>query len=333
MFDLKRLGPINLTGRLRSSQNSLILGCFLLFLLLFFGFGSRHLLFAQTDTGAISGAVTDASGAVVPGATVTLTNSTTGQERKTVTDSTGIYSLPNLPPGEYTLVVEKEGFTASRTSGIPVRLQQPVRQDVVLQPGATVTHVTVTASQVQLQTESHDVAQLQNPQQLEQLPSNGRNLLSLTTLAPTMAPGSIAISNPGDSSFYGTVSNQVSVAGMTDSSTLFLQDGVENVNLITVTMNIVPSVESLQEVNTTMNGADARYAEPSVINIITKSGTNRFHGTAYDFLQNDKLDAENYNLAGERRPPRRRSATICLAETSADQFSRTSSLAFLITQG
>ncbi len=286
------------------SQGSLKAGSFLLSLILFAAVSSRQPAFAQTDTGAISGLVTDSSGAVVPGATVTLTNTTTSQERVTGTDSSGVYSFPNIPPGVYALEVKKEGFTASKMSGIPVELQHPVRQDITLQPGTTVTEITVAASQVQLQTESHDVTQLQNPEQLEQLPTNGRSLLSLTTLAPTMAPGSVAVANPGDSSFYGTVSNQVAVAGMTDSSTLFLQDGVENVNLITVTMNIVPSVESLQEVNTTMNGADARYAEPSVINIITKGGVNKFHGTAYDFLQNNALDAENYNLAGGTPPPK-----------------------------
>lgn len=271
--------------------------------LVFSVLGSHQPAFGQTDTGAISGIVTDPSGAVVPGATVTLTNKETGQERVTLTDLSGVYSIPNIPPGLYALAVKKEGFSASTLSGIPVRLQQPVKQNVVLQIGPSVTSVTVTAAQAHLQTEGHDVAELRNTEQLEQLPTSGRSLLSLATLAPTMAPGSIAISNPGDSSFYGTVSNQVSVAGMTDSSTLFLQDGVENVNLITVTMNIVPSMESVQEVNTTINGADARYAEPSVINVITKGGTNKFHGTAYDFLQNDALNARDFFLAPTTSKP------------------------------
>ncbi len=272
-------------------------------LVIFSVLGSYQTAFAQTDTGAISGVVSDSSGAVVPGVTVTLTNIATSEERVTLTDSSGVYSIPNIPPGVYSLAVKKAGFKVDGLSDIHVGLQLPVTQNVVLQLGATVTQVTVSATLAHLQTQSYNVGQLRDTEQLEQLPTNGRSLLSVAELAPTMAAGSIAIANPGDSSFYGTVGNQVAVAGMSDTSTEFLQDGVENINLITITMNIVPSIESIQEINTTMNGADARYVAPSVINVITKGGTNKFHGTAYDFLQNDAMDARDFFLASGTAKP------------------------------
>jgi hypothetical protein len=157
--------------------------------------------------------------------------------------------------------------------------------------------------------------------------------LSLAVLTPTVAAASIATVDPGDSGFLGTVGNQVAVAGATDTTTLFLQDGVENINLLAITMNIIPSVESIQEVNTTMNGADARYAEPSVINIITKGGTNTFHGTAYDFLQNDALDARDFFLDPTAAKPVVRYNLFGGNIAGPILKKRTRSLATLITRG
>ncbi len=254
----------------------------------------------------MSGTITDASGAVVAGASVTLTNNATGQERTTSANSSGIYSFPNILPGTYTLVVTKTGFQTSSLSDIGLQVQQALKQDVALRVGAISQSVTVSAesSEVQVQTENHEVSQGFNTRELIQLPTSGRSILSIATLAPGTTPATNTQGNSGDSNFFGTNGNQVAVTGLPDTSTVFLQDGVENVNLLTQTMNIVPSIESVQEVITTINGAPARYADPSVINIVTKSGTNDFHGTVYDFLQNDAFNARNFfTPATAGKPP------------------------------
>ncbi len=261
---------------------------------------------SQTDTASISGTITDASGAALADAAVVLTNTATGQERSTTANASGVYSFPNILPGSYTLVATKTGFQTSTHSNITLQVQQALKQDVTLQVGAISEKVTVSAeaSEVQVQTENHEVSQGFNTRDLVQLPTSGRSILSIATLAPGTTPATNTQGNSGDSNFFGTNGNQVAVTGLPDTSTVFLQDGVENVNLLTQTMNIVPSIESVQEVITTVNGAPARYADPSVINIVTKSGTNNYHGTAYDFLQNDALNARNFfTPASSIKPP------------------------------
>lgn len=255
-----------------------------------------QLIWAQTDTASISGVITDSSGAPVAGSTVSLANNATGQERATTTNSSGVYSIPSIPPGSYTLVVNKSGFQTSTLQNIQLQVQQTLKHDITLQVGTLSQSVTVTAeaSQGLIQTESHEVSQGFQPRQLIQLPTSGRSVLSVATLTPGATPATNTQGGAGDSSFFGTVGNQVAVTGLPNTSTVFLQDGVENVNLLTQTMNIVPSIEAVQQVITTTSGAPARYAAPTVVNIVTKSGSNSFHGTAYDFLQNNALNARYF---------------------------------------
>lgn len=122
--------------------------------------------------------------------------------------------------------------------------------------------------------------------QLVRLPNNGRSLINIATLGPASQPGSDFNNGGTDEQFFNQQNNSVIIAGLGNNHTSFLQDGVENVNLLTETANIVSSVEAAQEVNTIINGAPARFSQPSVVNVITKSGSNHFHGTVYDFLQN-----------------------------------------------
>jgi hypothetical protein len=262
--------------------------------------------YSQTDTASISGSITDQTGAAVAAANITLTNVATGQQRTTTANDSGIYSFPNILPGNYTLVVEKSGFGKRSVSNVNLQVQQTIKQDVQLSLGSVSESVTVSAdaSDVAVQSETHEVSQGFDTRELVQLPTSGRNLLSVATLGPGTTPASNTRGNSGDSGFFGTSGSQVAVTGLPDTSTVFLQDGVENVALLTQTMNIIPSIESVQEVITTINGAPARYADPSVINVVTKGGTNNFHGTAYDFLQNDALNARNFFTApSQMKPP------------------------------
>ena len=132
------------------------------------------------------------------------------------------------------------------------------------------------------------------PPQLIDLPNNGRSLINTATLGPASQPGTDTVNSGGDIAFFNQQANAVYITGLDNYHTLFLQDGVENINLLIQTANILASVEAAQEVQTYLNGAPARFAQPAVINVITKSGTNQFHGTAYDFLQNNAFNARNW---------------------------------------
>ncbi len=259
-------------SRFPSSRNSRDIKCFRLQALLWIAISLALLhpqsALSQTDTASISGSIVDSSGAVIAGAAVQLTNNATGQKRATSANSAGVYSIPNILPGSYKLTVKKTGFEASTLQNIQLQVQEAFKQNVTLTVGSLSESVTVSdqASQGQIQTENHEVSQGFHTRELVQLPTSGRNILSIATLAPGNTPATNTQGNAGDSGFFGTNSNQIAVTGLPDTSTVFLQDGVENVNLLTQTMNIVPSIESVEEVITTINGAPARYADPSVIN-------------------------------------------------------------------
>ncbi len=250
---------------------------------------------AQTDLSSISGTITDSSGAVVPNCQIELKNVQTSAVRNAVTDARGFYSIPSLTLGNYTVTAAAAGFnktisTISLTlSGATANLQ--------LNVGNAAQQVTVNGGgSVALQTDSHEISVTVSSLQLTNLPNNGRSLINVATLGPASQPGSdFAAGGSGDDeSFFNQQNNSVIIAGLGNNHTSFLQDGVENVNLLTQTANIVASVESAQEVNTILNSAPARFSQPAVVNVITKSGTNQFHGTAYDFLQNDAFDAKNW---------------------------------------
>ena len=249
---------------------------------------------AQTDLAAITGTVMDNTGAVVPSCQVEVKNLATSTIRSTLTNAQGNYSVPSLPVGSYEVTATAAGFQTTKTvvdlvlSGATANFQ--------LKVGSAVQQVTVNASSgaVELQSDSHDVSQIVSTTQLVSLPNYGRNLIAAATLGPASQEGTDMVNNSGDVGFFNQTSNAAYIAGLDNYHTLFLQDGVENINLLDQTANILASVEAVQEVETTLNGAPARFAAPAVINVITKSGSNHFHGTAYDFLQNDVFNARNW---------------------------------------
>jgi hypothetical protein len=249
---------------------------------------------SQMDRAAITGSVTDSSGAVVPGASVECKNLGTQAVRKTVTTTQGTYNLPLLEVGQYQLTVAAPDFS-SQESTIDLSLRGAV-VDFQLTIGSISSQIVVTesVSQIQLQSDSHNVSEVMGTTQLVNLPNIGRNLINTATLAPASQPGTDMVNNAGDVGFFNQQSNSAYIAGLDNYHVLFLQDGVENVNLLDQTANILASVEAVQEVQTDLNDAPARFSQPAVINVITKGGTNQFHGTAYDFLQNDAFNARNW---------------------------------------
>lgn len=296
---VKVIGEVTRTGRpgnthSRSlSTTSLWTRKLLLLLVALMGAGQ---LLAQVNLGEVSGQITDESGAALPKASVTAVNDQTAIKRTTTSDSAGLYVLPALPAGTYVIIVEAPGFASQRLQftvqagailGAPFKLSVATAQQ----------QVSVSANAgLELETESHQVGGTVGTQQLTQLPVSGRNPLSYALVEPGTNAGSDPAVSTSSAQFFGNTSNSIVLGGALDQQTGYLQDGVENVTLLTQTANILPSTESIGELAVITNGADARYRQPGIISITTKGGANSFHGTAYDFLQNDDLNAASYNL-------------------------------------
>jgi hypothetical protein len=250
--------------------------------------------FAQTNLATITGTVTDAFGGALPNANVSIQNTDTTAVRVVTTDANGFYTAPSLTVGSYRITVAASGF--SKTV-LPVSLTLGgLSQDVQMKVGNVSEQITVLGSSgsVALQTDTHDLSTSVDSVQLTTLPNGSRSILSIATLGPAAQSGGDASTSAGDQSFFGQTSNAVILSGLGPNQTQFLQDGIDNTNLLTQTANILASVEAAKEVNTTYSSAPAIFRQPAIVNVITKSGSNQFHGTVYDFLQNDAANAKNW---------------------------------------
>lgn len=249
-------------------------------------------LFAQVTSGGIVGEVFDSSGAVLANCTITAKDLATGAVRTVQTNDSGYYTLPSLSPDPYELTATAAGFETT-SSRITVLLGNTVSFAFHLHVGSTSQNVQVdaSASSVELQTSDHQIGNLFNAHSIENLPSSGRDLFNVLQAGANVAPFQNA---PGPISNFGATGHSLTIGGSASGTTSYLQDGVSNVSMLTETANLIPSVESVQEVSIIQNGASARFDEPSVVNVITKGGTNTYHGRLYDFLRNDALDTVGY---------------------------------------
>jgi hypothetical protein len=247
----------------------------------------------QVSTGSLEGTITDPAGFAVPQCSISVTSSAQGTTRKTVTDQTGVYSVPSLTPGEYDVDVTCKGFGAQQVR-VDVPTDQKTRRDFTLSVSGTNTTVQVDAQgSAALERDSHQIESTITSQTLQDLPQSSRDVFSKLDTTPSVQ--TYAYSNgSSDIDFFGTGGNSLSIGGTTNGNTSYLQDGVLNYNLLTKTANLQPAPENVSAVNVQANGASARYDEPGVVNVVTKSGSNRFHGQAYDYIQNDDFDARGY---------------------------------------
>lgn len=247
-------------------------------------------LYAQLTSGTVMGTVQDPSGAIVVNATVSAKDTVTGISRVVQTDAAGLYTLPALPPDPYVITVTAAGF-ATETQNATLGLGQTLRADFQLKVGTTSQSVAVSASSsAELETEGHQLSDVMSAEPIENLPSNNRSLFQALTSATNVQPVASPQDN-SDANFFNTNQNFFAMGGSTYGTTSFLQDGVENFNLLTDTANLQPDIEATQSVEMVVSGASVRFDEPSVVNVITKGGTNEFHGRLYNFLKNDDLDA------------------------------------------
>ncbi len=252
--------------------------------------------YAQFNLGTITGRITDPAGAVTPECAIQIQNVNTGAIRTTVANGEGIYTVAALPAGQYRVSASMHGFKQENAT-VEVGVNQTLTVDFKLSLGAVTDTVTVDASSgaVALQQEDHSISQLLESKEISSLPVEGRNFLALATLVPGVQPASILGGlNGGSGGYFETLGNDLVVAGQAPGGTSYLQDGVPNINLLTQSANILPDMDAMQEVSIETNGMSAKFDRPAIVNVSTKSGSNRFHGSLYDFLQNDAMDANNW---------------------------------------
>lgn len=237
--------------------------------------------------GRISGRITDPTGAVIPDVEITVTNTATGIAQHQQSDSMGLYSFVDLSVGRYDLKVHKEGFRDYMESGITLDVNASISANVALVLGQTAQVVTVNAGSVQIDTSGTQLGEVITGQKMTAVPLDGRSYIDLLALQPGVAP-----SSSGQFSGLGVLS----VNGGRESSNAFMINGaiVEEGNQNSAA--IVPNLDSIAEFRILTNTFDAEYGEysGSQVNVITKSGTNSFHGDAFEFLRNTALDAKNF---------------------------------------
>ena len=247
---------------------------------------------AQANS-SISGLITDPTGAVVSGATIQVTDPATGITRSTVSDASGLYSLGGLNAGEFTLKVTATGFETYTKKGVVVNISANFRVDVTLTIGSTSQTVTVAADALTVQTDSNVVSTLISQQQISQLATNGRNVVSLATLAPGVSGNLPAMENP----FSVNANFAISFNGLNQAHNIWLVDGGEAYDRGSGgKMSVMPSQDALGEFQLLASNfaPDQGYASGGAVTMSIKSGTSKFHGEAWEFDRNDALDAHDY---------------------------------------
>jgi len=256
--------------------------------------------------GSISGLVTDASGSAIPNAQVKVTDEATGLTRTFETNASGNYNAPALSIGKYTVEISARGFATYKQVGIPVNVNDRLRIDGHLELGNVKETVEVQANAVQVQAEDATVGQVVNGSQVEALSVNGRNFTSLAALVPGASSTQPSLNTP-----VGVTSNtSISFNGMRQSNNVWRMDGQENYDRgCGGCVTVLPSVEAISEfkVETANSAVSTGFGNAGQVNVATKSGTRQFHATGWEYVRNEKLDANNYftNLNGQPKPPLR----------------------------
>jgi hypothetical protein len=248
---------------------------------------------AQTFTGAISGLIRDSTEAVIPGATVTLTNARTGQVRTLVSGTDGAFIFPALQPGEYQLDAELNGFTRKSITGLILVVNQRLEVPVHLEVGQVSDTVSVVADSVLVNTTDPTVGQVIEEKRVVDLPLNGRDFVQLATLSAGVETRQ-------------TTRGLLATNGTRGNSLTFLFDGVDGNDANAIFLSLTPSIEAVQEfkIQTSSYSAEFGRNAGAQINLVTKSGSNEFHGSVFEFHRNDSLDAKNYfDPADQPIPP------------------------------
>jgi hypothetical protein len=271
-------------------------------LLLFSGFFfvlGRAPLHAQTVAGTILGNVTDASGSVIPNAPISITNQDTGVARNATSNSDGVYDVPSLLPGKYTVEARAQGFSPFAVKDVVVEVGSSARVDLKLQVGQNTQQVTVTEAVPIVDTTSSEVAEVMNEASIQAVPLNARDVQQLVAI------------QPGVQSHYdsGYGNRNMTIAGDRPVNNRFLQEGMDTTSVYhnspsNLATNVMLGVEAVKEFKVEAIDVGPEYGEQSagVVNVLFKSGTNQFHGSGYEFYRNNAFDARNY-FDGPTTPP------------------------------
>ncbi|MBM3782873.1 MAG: TonB-dependent receptor [Acidobacteria bacterium] len=261
--------------------------------------------FAQSPLGTITGTVTDPQSAGVGGAEVVVRNTSTNLTFRGATSGDGTYVIPSIPVGRYELTLAQTGFKSVRRSGLIVEVAQRLRVDVQLEIGQVTESVIVTAEVARVQTEDSSLGTVVEQKRIEELPLNGRHVFNLVKVVAGVTPrinttdGFAEISNQGFS--------QIRINGGPAYGNQFFLDGVSNSAAVHNEISVVPMVDAVAEFRVETNALKAEFGQTSggVVNAVTKSGGNEFHGSLYHFLRNDALDARNvFSTQPDRRTGR-----------------------------
>lgn len=273
---------------------------------------------AQTESAKIQGTVSDSTGAVVKGATVTVTSAGTGRAIQIISDEDGSYTVLSLSPGKYQIEVAATGFKTTKQD-VSLGVAQSATLDFQLEAGAVSETVTVTTDISQIESSSSAIGNVVEGRQITQLPLNGRNVLELARLTPGVTQGVVggfASGAGGDAETYrggNTGGAALSINGQRTQANNFLLDGVDNNESLVNTINIFPSADAVQEFRVQTSVAPAEFGRGggAIINTVTRSGTQDYHGSAYLFIRNNAMDARpaffNSVVEARRLPLFRRS--------------------------
>jgi len=270
------------------------------FMLVLLPFG----LTAQSEKAQLTGNITDSTGALVAGVEITVTHVATGVKRTTMSNEAGSYTVPLLEPGQYTIHASKAGFRPVSRSGIELHVNQTARIDIALEVGPLTESVQVVAAAPLLQSATSDLGHVVENRQILDLPLNGRNTIALAALAPGIRPQGTFGANPATVNYtgWGNFSANGGIANINE----ILIDGASGTTAALNGVVYMPPVDATEEFKVQTNNFSAEFDRTAggVINVNLKSGTNTLHGTLYEFLRNDRLDANDFfaNRAGKKKP-------------------------------
>ncbi|HEY1985967.1 MAG TPA: carboxypeptidase regulatory-like domain-containing protein [Terracidiphilus sp.] len=285
-----------LRGRFeRSATIPVLVG---LFLILFQASFGR----AQSTTSAVNGTVTDSTGAIIVGASVSVVNSATGINYQTKTDNLGAFHITQLPPGNYTMNASKTGFETQNIKAFKLYVDQQFQQDIKLSVGQAAETVSVSAETLLMDTATSNQGQVIENQQIDNMPLNGRDVLQLAQLSAGVTPVVPGMSSPA-SQWTGTATVAVVIGGLREDDVSYLYDGIETRNAWYGAAGLLPSPDFTQEFKVEQSGSSSAYGDGGAfVNVVTRSGTNEFHGAAYEYLRNNDFDARNYFDQGAAPP-------------------------------
>jgi hypothetical protein len=250
---------------------------------------------AQVTTGSFQGTVRDASGAVVPGATVTITDTGKGTTSVKQTDADGSYNAPFLIPGTYDISVEAKGFKRSISSGFVLDIDQKAQVDFALEAGGASETVTVTSAAPLIRLDSSELGEVVGKREVQNLPLNGRNFAQLVYLVPGVTSGQAGENLSGSSSFNPRAASNFNALGSQANTNAWVVDGIVDNEYTFNTVMVQPSVESIAEFKVLTGSYSAAFGVGAgVVSVSTRSGANALHGEVFLYLRNSELDARNY---------------------------------------